>query len=289
MPSDKELRVETEIEGSPEEVYRAITDPSEFKVWDPYRTVSDIRPGGAMTWRFQGNEGGVNLVQVEPRRRLSGDFIPEPGRKSRSDVELTPTARGVRVTLILRDLPTDPRGVEIYSAAQEGWGGWVENLKAHVEVAKGRVLTKVVEDLRVATHTIEGNDVEHLFSRLGETGPKVIEKVRSGRAAAVGTVLVYHGREPWKVEVGCVLEGDLEPELELQVRKLAGGLVVARPYLRYSYEYAWFLQNGMERWCGLNGYRPIGPVREIYAGNIWGQKEPVPGEVQVPVTREKAS
>lgn len=289
MTSNKEVRLEIEVEGSPEEVYRALTDPSEFKVWDPYRVESDIRPGGKIVWRFQGSEGGVRFVEVEPRRRWRGEFTPEPGLHWQFDLDLTATPRGVRVTGIVRGVPTDPHGIEVYSAAEQGWGGWVENLRAHVEVAKGRVLTKVVEDLRVATNTVEGNDPEHLFSRLGETGPKVIEKVRSRRASAVGSVLVYHAREPWKVEVGCVLEGDLEPEQELQVRKLTGGLVVAKPYRRYSYEYAWFLQNGMERWCRLNGYKPVGPMREIYAGNIWDQKEPVPGEVQLPVVREKSS
>lgn len=289
MQSKQEMHVDTEIQASPEEVYKALTDPSEFKIWDPTRAVSDIRPGGRMLWRFRGREGGITLIQVEPGRRWIGDFTFRPGWKVRSEVELVPTAHGVRISLTNRDLPTDPQILEAIQAGLEGWSGWVEALKVHVDVAKGRVLTKVVDDLRVATQTMEESDIDRLSDRLGETGPRVIEKVRLQKADAVGTVLIYHSREPWKVEVGCVLEGEVAPAEDLQVRNLAGGLVVAKPYNRHANTQTLFLHNGIEKWCGQNGYKPTGPTREIYTANIWDQKTPVPGEVQVPVTRKQSS
>lgn len=242
-----------------------------------------------MIWRFRGREGGIALIQVEHGRRWVGDFTFRPGWKVRSEVELVPTAHGVRVSLTNRDLPTDPQILEAVQAGLEGWSGWVESLKAHVDVAKGRVLTKVVDDLRVATQTMEETDMDRLTDLLGETGPKVIEKVRQQNADAVGSVLVYHSREPWKVEVGCVLEGEVEPAKDLQVRNLAGGLVVAKPYNRHANFQTLFLHNGIEKWCGQNGYKPTGPTREIYTANIWDQKTPIPGEVQVPVTRKQPS
>ena len=285
----KEIRVETEIEGTPEEVYKAIVDPSQYKTWDihPSRTVSDIRSGGLMTWRLGEYEGGISFVQVEPGLRWIADLNFVPGRTVRSEIEFSRTSYGVRVMLTIRDPSTDPGSPEAYSRVQDGWGGWVEDLKAHVEVAKGRVLTKVVEDLRIASQTVEESDVERLYGRLGATGFKVVEEVRKQNADAVGTIVVYHSRDPWKVEVGSALEGEMEPTNGLQVRNLEGGLVVAKPYRRHSNRYPLFLYDGMEKWCGLNGYRPVGPVREIYTDNIWDQKAPVPGEVQVPVTRRQ--
>jgi uncharacterized protein YndB with AHSA1/START domain len=290
MASNKERRVDKEIDGSPDEVYRALTDPSEFKIWDPLRIISDFRPGGRMTWRIGGNEGGIALVQVDPGRGWTGDYNFVPGQKVRAGVELAPTARGTRISLTIRDLPTNALGVGAYSSVKDGWSGWVEGLKAHVEVAKGRVLTKVVEDLRVATQTIEEKDVGHLTNRLGEVGPRVVEEVRAQNADGVGTVVVYHSREPWKVEVGCVLEGEVGSTKKMDVRTLEGGLVVAKPYtprLYFPHTQTLFLHQGIERWSGQNGYKPTGPVREIYAANIWDQKTAVQGEVQLPVMREQ--
>lgn len=291
MSTHRVARAETEIDAPIDEVYKAMGEASQTKLWDLDRTVSDIRLGGAVVWNFASTGQGVcrcDIIKVQPQRRLEMEFswTKVPNWKSSVDIELDPTPRGTRVLVEHRGWPEGPQGDQLFFDFGSGWSGWLEQLKAHVEVARGLVLTKVVEDIRIVTEMADETDVSKLNRILRQRGMNVLEMVRAQRANPIGSVLIYHNRDPWRVEVGSTFEGRLEGDRNLRIHDLKGGLVVARTYIRHPYDYPRFLHGRLAEWCEDNGYRPTGPFREIYTGDIWADKGPVPGEIQVPVSRE---
>lgn len=115
-PSETTVFADVDIAAPPEDVFRALTDPSELAEWwggDTYRTEGwevDARPGGewsARTTDADGNEGivhGEYLVVDEPRR-LEYTWRPswEDFAPSRVRIDLAPVRvdgeAGTRVTV----------------------------------------------------------------------------------------------------------------------------------------------------------------------------------------------
>lgn len=107
------VKAVVEIDASPEEVFRALTDPNELAAWwgadDAYRTFDwriDLRAGGE--WSCQARNAGGRLssvrgryVTVDPPRLLEYTWQPswEEFAETRIRHELTPVDGHTRLTV----------------------------------------------------------------------------------------------------------------------------------------------------------------------------------------------
>jgi uncharacterized protein YndB with AHSA1/START domain len=63
---------------SPEEVWRALTDPDQLEQWFANDVELDLRPGGAGVFRWDdGEERRATVVVADPRERLVLDWDEE--------------------------------------------------------------------------------------------------------------------------------------------------------------------------------------------------------------------
>jgi uncharacterized protein YndB with AHSA1/START domain len=142
LPSDLEIAGTRILDGPPELVYKAYTDPEIIpQWWGPrrYTTTIDklqVRPGGA--WRFvhraAGEEHAFNGVfrEVVPGKRLVMTFNYEgaPGHEAVQTLTFEAAEGGkTRVTELMRFNSRDERDGMIRSGMEEGAAESVERLR----------------------------------------------------------------------------------------------------------------------------------------------------------------
>jgi uncharacterized protein YndB with AHSA1/START domain len=135
MPA-RTIELTETLDASPETVHRALTDAGELSRWFPSAADSDPRTGGAYSYRFE--------FETEPSRNhtYAGQYREvSPGRVAYSwttaagptEVEflIAPSAEGTEVRLVHSGWDADAdEGVEEF---RQGWGFFLENLKAYLE------------------------------------------------------------------------------------------------------------------------------------------------------------
>ena len=131
------LSFEFDLHHSPEEVWRALTDPVLLAEW--LLPVFDLKvePGAAFTFKAQpqpGWDGTVNcrFVEIEAQRKLSWTWVV-------GDIDtvvtftLTPTASGTRLSLVQSGFK--PHQKKNFGGARYGWkmmGGKLVDLLARI-------------------------------------------------------------------------------------------------------------------------------------------------------------
>ncbi len=144
------IRATIDIARPPEDVFRALTDPSELAAWwgsdDSYRTGDwqvDLRPGGrwSCTARAPNGEGPESTLRgeyivVDPPRAL--EFTWEPSwdgfRRSQVRYDLVPTAEGTRLTVLHSGFAGDPKACRDHA---DGWERVLAFLATHYESEPG--------------------------------------------------------------------------------------------------------------------------------------------------------
>ena len=129
------ITVSTLVAAPIESVWRAYTAPEDIKQWnaaseDWHTTAAsvDLRVGGRFSSRMEAKDGSFGFdfageyTLVEPPHRLSYVF----GDRS-ADVEFTPTAAGVLVTIRF-----DPETEHTEEAQRAGWQSILDNFARHV-------------------------------------------------------------------------------------------------------------------------------------------------------------
>jgi uncharacterized protein YndB with AHSA1/START domain len=128
--SNDALEMVREIRATPEQVFRALTDPQELMKWWGAkgmltRAHVNLRPGGEYRFEFLSPEGEAAWVKgqyqvVEPPRRIVKTWFNSKFPDLRNTVEfhLEPFAGGTRLTLIHSGLSDRPEAFEDY---EKGW------------------------------------------------------------------------------------------------------------------------------------------------------------------------
>jgi uncharacterized protein YndB with AHSA1/START domain len=145
--ADDAIVLEIEIAGSPERVFRAITDPAQLAAWwnpsDGRPTTSwqlDLRVGGA--WRASGWDEGCGhwvvegeIVELTPPTALAYTWRERTERERpfgqtlvRYDLE--PTALGTRLRLTHSGFGTHRDALDSH---RDGWASLAEQLRHFVE------------------------------------------------------------------------------------------------------------------------------------------------------------
>ncbi|HEY6533073.1 MAG TPA: SRPBCC domain-containing protein [Acidimicrobiales bacterium] len=101
----RDIRRRMVVEATPEEVWRALTDPEELAAWWGGGSQLDATPGGE--GRFEEDDEPVRLarvVETKPDRRLVLDWWPEDPEvdepATRVTIELVPCPFGTIVTVV---------------------------------------------------------------------------------------------------------------------------------------------------------------------------------------------
>lgn len=139
------MTIVREIETSPEELFRALTEPAELTRWwggsgGLTRAHVNLRPGGEYRFDFQGPGGQTAWVKgqyqaVEPARRILMTWFSSEHPEMRNSVEmrLDPAASGVtRLTVVHGGLAGQPEVLTEYE------GIWSETLDRLASKTKGR-------------------------------------------------------------------------------------------------------------------------------------------------------
>ena len=124
------LEMVREIRATPEQVFRALTDPVELMKWWGAkgmltRAHVNLRPGGEYRFEFAGPEGTAAWAKgqyqvVEPPRRVVKTWFNSKFPDLRNTVEfrLEPSPGGTRLTLIHSGLAGRPEAFQDY---EQGW------------------------------------------------------------------------------------------------------------------------------------------------------------------------
>lgn len=107
---------EVELEASPEEVWRALTEESILRLWLAEEVELDPRPGGVVRVRDGGDQRSGRVEDVDEPRRLAFSWAREGELPSLVEFELLATDAGTK--LIVTE--TAPRGIPI-TLAGAGW------------------------------------------------------------------------------------------------------------------------------------------------------------------------
>jgi uncharacterized protein YndB with AHSA1/START domain len=124
------LTIVQEVPGTPEQVFRALTDPEELMKWwgkkgALARAQVNLRPGGEYRFEYGGAAGEILWVKgqyqvVEPPRRIVTTWFNSKLPDLRNGVEflLEAVAAGTRVTVIHSGLAGRPEAFQDY---EKGW------------------------------------------------------------------------------------------------------------------------------------------------------------------------
>ena len=119
-----------EISATPEQVFRALTDPEELMRWWGAKGMltsarTNLRPGGEYRFEFLSPEGDAAWVKgqyqvVDPPRRIVKTWFNSKFPDLRNSVEfrLEPVAGGTRLTLVHSGLKDRPEAFDDYA---KGW------------------------------------------------------------------------------------------------------------------------------------------------------------------------
>lgn len=141
-----ELEIDRLIDAPPARVFKAWTDPEQFKHWfapEPFQLVVksiDLRPGGRYEMAMRGPNGedfpfsGVYL-QVEPTSLLSwnGEFPDMPKGSIVTVVTFTEEGGKTRVRAKQTFSALSPTAKHAIAGAKEGWGMTMDQLVRFVE------------------------------------------------------------------------------------------------------------------------------------------------------------
>lgn len=124
------LAIVREIRATPEQVFRALTDPEELmKWWGAKGTLTgahvNLRPGGEYRFEFLSPQGDAAWVKgqyqvVDPSRRIVKTWFNSkfPDLRNTVELNLAPIAGGTRLTLVHSGLAGRPEAFQDY---EKGW------------------------------------------------------------------------------------------------------------------------------------------------------------------------
>jgi uncharacterized protein YndB with AHSA1/START domain len=124
------LEIVREVPATPEQVFRALTDPEELmKWWGAKGTLTgahvNLRPGGEYRFEFLSKEGDSAWVKgqyqvVDPPRRIVKTWFNSkfPDLRNTVELNLAPADGGTRLTLVHSGLEDRPEAFQDY---EKGW------------------------------------------------------------------------------------------------------------------------------------------------------------------------
>jgi uncharacterized protein YndB with AHSA1/START domain len=218
-PEGRRIEAEIRTTATPEEVWKAWTDPAAISRWFTDEAGGEARPGGKLVWVFRGfGEISYPVAVADPPARLvlAGDIS---GRGPFALEILIRQSAGTTVVRLINSGFLD--GIEWneeYEGVRSGWAGSLALLKHYLERHLGapRQATLILRPASVGPEELyrcfsEEDGLAAWLTRegtLGGLGEPAALVLRDGTGLS-GTVIAATGREKavtWDEEDGVVLE-----------------------------------------------------------------------------------
>lgn len=218
-PDGRRIVTEIHTAATPEEVWKAWTDPAGISSWFTDDARGQAVPGGTLVWIFRGfGEMPYPVAVAEPPARLvlAGEI---PGRGPFAlEILIERSGGSTTVRLVNSGFREGADFDEEYEGVRSGWDASLALLRHYLERHQGRPRHA---SLVVRPAEVGAADLYRAFSHeeglatwltrrgaLGETGaPAELELREGGRLT--GSVIAATGREKsvtWQEEDGAVLE-----------------------------------------------------------------------------------
>jgi uncharacterized protein YndB with AHSA1/START domain len=218
-PDGRRIETGIRIAATPEEVWKAWTDPASISRWFTDDARGEAVPGGTLVWVFRGfGEMPYPVAVAEPPGRLvlAGEI---PGRGPFALEILIQQAGGVTtVRLVNSGFREGADFEEEYEGVRSGWDASLAVLRHYLERHRGKVRHA---SLIVRPSAMSAAELYRCFSdadglatwltrrgALGETGTLAELELRDGDRLT-GSVIAATGREKsvtWEEEDNAVLE-----------------------------------------------------------------------------------
>ena len=141
----KTIELTREIAATSEQVYAALTEPNHLDRWWTTASDSDARAGGRFDYRWEFSEGAGRedhrqsgtYDEVSPNRRVAYPWQVEAGG-TRVEVDLSPSSEGTTLRLVHSGWGAGEAWEASAQMHEEGWGFFLDNLKAYLEQGADR-------------------------------------------------------------------------------------------------------------------------------------------------------
>jgi uncharacterized protein YndB with AHSA1/START domain len=136
--STRTIELETTVDASPDAVFRALTDAGQLARWFPSSAESDPRTGGAFSYRFEFDDASRDHTYTGEYLEVTSDSaVRYPWQTGLGPTEvaftLEPAGGATRVRLAHSGWGQGGDWDESVEMHRQGWGGFLENLKAYLE------------------------------------------------------------------------------------------------------------------------------------------------------------
>lgn len=218
-PGGRRIEAEIRTSATPEEVWRAWTDPAAISRWFTDEARGEAKPGGTLVWVFRGfGEVPYPVVVADPPARLvlAGDI---PGRGPFVlEILIRQSAGTTVVRLVNSGFLDGAEWNEEYEGVRSGWAGSMALLKYYLERHLGahRQAALILRPASVGPEELyrcfsEGDELASWLTRegaLGERGEPAALVLPDGTRLS-GSIIAATGREKavtWEEEDGAVVE-----------------------------------------------------------------------------------
>jgi uncharacterized protein YndB with AHSA1/START domain len=218
-PDGRRIEAEIRTTATPEEVWKAWTDPAGISSWFTDDARGEAVPGGTVVWVFHGfGEMPYPVAVAEPPERLvlAGEI---PGRGPFAlEILIEQTGGLTRVRLVNSGFREGADFEEEYEGVRSGWSASLALLRHYLERHRGK---QKHAKLVVRPASVGADELYRRFSTadglatwltaggaLGESGAPAELELRDGGRLS-GRVIAATGREKsvtWEEEDGSVLE-----------------------------------------------------------------------------------
>jgi uncharacterized protein YndB with AHSA1/START domain len=218
-PDGRRIHAVVRTGATPEEVWKAWTDPASISRWFTDAARGEAVPGGTLVWVFRGfGEMAYPVAVAEPFRRLvlAGEI---PGRGPFAlEILIEQSGGTTNVRLVNSGFRDGADFAEEYEGVRSGWDASLALLRHYLErhQGEGRHASLLVRPAAVSAEELyrcfsDGDRLATWLTRrgaVGETGSKVELELRDG-GRLTGEVIAATGREKsvtWVEEDDAVLE-----------------------------------------------------------------------------------
>lgn len=141
--STRTIELETTVEASADAVFRALTEADRLARWFPSSAESDPHTGGSFSYRFEFDDAERNHTYTGEYLEVSpGRAVRYPWQTGLGPTEvafhLEPAGDGTLVRLVHSGWGEGGDWDESVEQHRQGWGAFLDNLKAYVERGEDR-------------------------------------------------------------------------------------------------------------------------------------------------------